>query len=93
MLNQAKYNDLPCLLAKIVILGALAAVPMPAVATPAAAAPVSGIVQVDRDWQQPRGWDDDQDEQQDEQDENELNSFGFGLFGRSVPFGGMFGSS
>ena len=88
VLKQAKKNDPPCLLAKIVILGALAAVPMSAVATPAAAAPVSGIVQIDRDWQQPRGWDEDQDEQQ---DENELNPFGFGLFGEAIPFGDMFG--
>ena len=88
VLKQAKKNDPPCLLAKIVILGALAAVPMSAVATPAAAAPVSGIVQIDRDWQQPRGWDEDEDEQQ---NENELNLFGFGLFGEAIPFGDMFG--
>ena len=88
VLKQAKKDDPQRLLAKIVILGALAAVPMSAVATPAAAAPVSGSVQVDRDWQQPRGWDEDQDEQQ---DENELNPFGFGLFGEAIPFGDMFG--
>ncbi|MGW4340289.1 hypothetical protein ACWEK5_47090 [Rhodococcus koreensis] len=92
VLKQAKKNDPPCLLATMVVLGALAAVPMSAVATPAAAAPVSGIVQVDRDWQQPRGWDEDQDEDQDEQqEENELNPFGFGLFGEAIPFGDMFG--
>ena len=87
VLKQAKMDDPQRLLAKIVILGALAAVPMSAVATPAAAAPVSGIVQIDRDWQQPRGWDEDQDEQQDE------NELGFGLFGEAIPFGDMFGSS
>ncbi|MDF3312894.1 hypothetical protein P3H15_49105 [Rhodococcus sp. T2V] len=63
---------------------------MSAAATPAAAAPVSGIVHVDRNWDHPRGGDDDQD--QDDQGENELNPFG-GLFGRSNPFDGLFGEA
>jgi hypothetical protein len=93
VLTQAKNKDPRRLLATIVTLGALAAVPMVAVAPPAAAAPVSGIVQVDKNWQHPRGGD---DEDQDEQDENELGPFG-GLFGQSNPFGdllgGLFGGS
>ncbi|RZL73425.1 MAG: hypothetical protein EOP32_36850 [Rhodococcus sp. (in: high G+C Gram-positive bacteria)] len=85
VLKQAKKT--PRLLAKIVMIGALAAVPMSAVATPAAAAPVSVIVHVDRDWEHPRGGDDKKDEKK---DENELNPFG-GLFGEANPFGDMFG--
>ncbi|MFF2115139.1 MULTISPECIES: hypothetical protein [Rhodococcus] len=87
VLKQVKENDLSRLLAKIVVVGVLAAFPMAAVAAPAAAAAVSGVVQVDRNGQHPRGGDDDQDDQQ---DENELNPFG-GLLGESNPFGDMFG--